>query len=152
VPISLRPVRDDELPDWVQASYRFYVTDLVAHAGMSQADAEAKAKADQADMLAGKKPGPEQHLYVIEEDGAVVGRLWFAEREPGFFWLYQIDLDPGVRGRGLGREAMQLFEAEARRLGAAEVWLNVNGGNVVARSLYRSLGWAEASVHMTKRL
>jgi GNAT superfamily N-acetyltransferase len=151
VPIELRRVRDDELPEWVQASYRFYVADLVAHAGMTQGDAEAKARADQADMLAGKKPGPEQHLYVIEEDGAVVGRLWFAERGAGF-WLYQIDLDPEVRGRGLGREAMQLFEAEALRLGATELWLNVNGGNVVARSLYRSLGWAEASVHMTKRL
>jgi GNAT superfamily N-acetyltransferase len=151
VPIALRPVRDDELPEWVQASYRFYVTDLVAHAGMARADAEAKARADQADMLAGKKPGPEQHLYVVEEDGAVVGRLWFAERGEGF-WLYQIDIDEEQRGRGLGREAMQLFEAEARRLGASEVWLNVNGGNVVARSLYRSLGWAEASVHMTKRL
>lgn len=151
MPLALRRVRDDELADWAQASYRFYVTDLVEHAGMSQAAAEAKARSDQADALAGKKPGAGHHLFFLEEDGVVVGRLWFAEREFGI-WLYQIDIDDEQRGRGLGREAMRLFEDEARRLGATEIWLNVHGGNAVARSLYSSLGYGEASVHMTKKL
>lgn len=151
MPITLRRVRDDELAEWVQASYRFYVTDLVAHAGMSQEAAEAKARSDQADMLAGKKPGAGHHLFFVEEDGVVVGRLWFAERELGI-WLYQVDIDDEQRGRGLGREAMRLFEDEARRLGGTEIRLNVNGDNVVARSLYSSLGYGEASVHMSKRL
>lgn len=149
--LALRRVRDDELADWAQASYRFYVTDLVAHAGMSQEAAEAKARHDQADLLAGKKPGAAQHLFFVEEDGVVVGRLWFAERDVGI-WLYQVDIDEEQRGRGLGREAMRLFEDEVRRLGGTEIWLNVNGANVVARSLYTSLGYGEVSVHMSKRL
>jgi ribosomal protein S18 acetylase RimI-like enzyme len=151
VPLALRRVRDDELADWAQASYDFYVTDLVAHAGMSQDAAEAKARADQADALAGKPPSPGHHLFFIEEDGAVVGRLWFAEREVGI-WLYQIDIDDEQRGRGLGREAMDLFEEKVRELGGSEVWLNVHGGNDVARSLYRSRGYGEVSVHMSKKL
>ena len=151
MPLALRPVADAELPDWAQASYRFYVTDLVTHGGMSQEDAEAKARRDQADLLAGKRPGPGHHLFFIEEDGAVVGRLWFAEREFGI-WLYQIDIDEDKRGRGLGRAGMKLFEDEARRLGGNELWLNVSGGNDVARSLYRSLGYGEMSVHMSKKL
>ena len=151
MPLTLRRVRDDELGAWAQASFDFYVTDLVAHAGMSRDAAEAKARSDQADMLAGKKPSAEQHLFFVEENGVTVGRLWFAERDFGI-WLNQIDIDESQRGRGLGREAMRLFEDEARRLGATEVWLNVNGGNAVARSLYTSLGYGEASVHMSKKL
>jgi GNAT superfamily N-acetyltransferase len=151
VALALRPVSDSELGEWAQASYRFYVTDLVAHAGMSQEDAEAKARRDQADLLAGKRPSPGHHLFFIEEDGVVVGRLWFAEREFGL-WLYQIDIDEDKRGRGLGRAGMQLLEDEARRLGVDELWLNVSGGNDVARSLYRSLGYGEKSVHMSKKL
>jgi ribosomal protein S18 acetylase RimI-like enzyme len=66
--------------------------------------------------------------------------------------LYEIELDEHVRGRGLGREAMVAFEERARELGARNITLNVFGGNEVARSLYRSLGYVEQSVHMSKRL
>lgn len=149
--LALRRVAAAERADWVHASFRFYVTDLIEHAGLTRDEAEAKARLDQADMLAGREPGPDQHLYWIEEDERVVGRLWFAERD-AHVWLYQVDIDEKQRGRGLGREAMRLFEDEVRWLRAAEIWLNVNGGNVVARSLYSSLGYGEASVHMSKKL
>lgn len=56
------------------------------------------------------------------------------------------------RGRGYGREAMTLAEVEARRLGLDRVGLNVFGGNEVARGLYRSLGYAENAVFMTKQV
>ncbi len=86
-----------------------------------------------------------------DEQGASIGRLFFAERPAGV-WLYEIELDERVRGRGLGREAMVVFEERARELGAKKITLNVFGGNEVARSLYRSLGYLEESVHMAKRL
>jgi hypothetical protein len=47
---------------------------------------------------------------------------------------------------------MQLFEDEARRRGHSQVGLTVLGGNDVARSLYRSLGYAERAVFMSKDL
>lgn len=149
--VTLRRVEAGELGRFAEAAFRFYVTDLVAHAGMSREAAEEKARRDQADLLAGRPPGPGQHLFWIEEDGRPVGRLWFAERE-GAVWLFEIDVDEAERGRGLGREGMRLFEEEARRLGAGEAWLNVSGGNAVARGLYGALGYAEASVHMSKQL
>jgi ribosomal protein S18 acetylase RimI-like enzyme len=89
---------------------------------------------------------------VIEDErGDPIGRVFFAERAAGM-WLYEIELDEAVRGRGLGREAMLAFEARARELGAEKVTLNVFGGNDIARSLYRSLGYVEESVQMGKRL
>jgi GNAT superfamily N-acetyltransferase len=55
-------------------------------------------------------------------------------------------------GRGFGREAMLVFEDEARRRGLTEVNLTVMGGNEVARSLYRWLGYVERAVFMSKDL
>ena len=45
---------------------------------------------------------------------------------------------------------MALLEEEARRLGVPRIELNVFGGNEVARSLYRSLGYGEEAVVMSK--
>ena len=67
-------------------------------------------------------------------------------------WLYDITIDEAARGRGFGRATMLALEGEVKALGFAEIGLNVWGGNEVARSLYRSLGYAEVSVGMRKRL
>jgi GNAT superfamily N-acetyltransferase len=152
VSVGLRPVSDEELPAWLEAARRFYVHDLVANGGMTHADADEKAARDHDALFPGGRPGEGLHVLVVEDDsGAAIGRLLFAERPSGA-WLYEIELDPGVRGRGLGRETMRVFEEQARALGAKKVALNVFAGNEVARSLYRSLGYVEEAVHMSKPL
>ena len=152
MPVSLRELRDDELPAWLEAAREFYANDLERHAGMTRAEAEEKRDRDHRAVFPEGRPGEGQHLLVIEDErGDPIGRLFFAERASGM-WLYEIELDEVVRGRGLGREAMLAFEARARELGAEKLTLNVFGGNEVARSLYRSLGYVEESVQMGKRL
>lgn len=150
--VRLRELHDDELPEWLDTARRFYVGDLVRHAGMTSAEAEEKARRDHEALFPDGRPKEGQHLFALEDDrGEAIGRLFFATR-PGGVWLYEIELDERFRGRGLGREAMLAFEERARELGAEKVTLNVFGGNDVARSLYRSLGYVEESVHMRKRL
>ena len=65
-------------------------------------------------------------------------------------WVYDIEIDPEHRGRGLGRDAMRLAEEEARRLGRQRIKLNVFARNAVARALYLSLGFEEMSIQMSK--
>ncbi|MFL5942455.1 MAG: GNAT family N-acetyltransferase [Gaiellaceae bacterium] len=92
---------------------------------------------------------------MIEADGEPAGDLWLSERdetlEPCLF-VYDVYLDERYRGRGYGRAAMLLAEDEARRRGIGRVALNVFGGNAAARSLYRSLGYEENAVSMSKKL
>ena len=79
--------------------------------------------------------------------------LWVAERAVDgvqVLWIYEIQVEEQLRGRGYGRAAMLLAEDEARRRGIDRVALNVFGGNEVARNLYRSLGYAEQAVTMSK--
>jgi ribosomal protein S18 acetylase RimI-like enzyme len=151
--VRLRELRDDELPAFLAAMHTFYAADLERNGGLTRDEAEEKATKDHAALFPEGRPLDGHHLYAIEDEhGEAIGRLWYSERDAGDVFLYAIELDESARGRGYGREAMQAFEELARERGTARIGLNVFGGNEVARSLYRSLGYAETSVHMLKRL
>ena len=149
--IALRPLRDDECADWHAAHRAEYRRGLVEHAGLASADADAKVARDVGAVLPDGLATPGTWIWVVEADGRRVGSVFLGVRDGGA-WLYDITIDEPERGRGYGRAAMTALEGEVRALGFESVALNVWGGNAVARNLYRSLGWAEESVHMRKRL
>jgi ribosomal protein S18 acetylase RimI-like enzyme len=155
VAARLRPLRDDELAEWRRRTSAWYEADLVAHAGMNEARARAKAAAD-ASSFPATASAPGHGIFVVEdEDGAAVGSVWFHERTSNdrrVAFVYGLEIDPAQRGHGYGRAAMELLEAEVRGRGIDRVELNVFGGNEVARGLYRSLGYGETSVWMAKDL
>ena len=68
----------------------------------------------------------------------------------GRWRLFEVEDQAGHRGKGYGRGAMVLAEEEAQARGHRRIELNVFGGNDVARSLYRSLGFEEVAVSMGK--
>jgi ribosomal protein S18 acetylase RimI-like enzyme len=153
--VSLRPLRDGELPAWIDHHEGWYAMDMAAHAGLTEEAARRKAAADMAALFPEGRAQPESVVLAVEADGEVVGSVWFAGRDGPqgpYAFLYAIHVDEQHRGRGVGREAMRLFEQEARARGFTHAMLNVFGGNRRARGLYESLGWHEASVHMTKEI
>lgn len=106
-------------------------------------------------LFPGRTPSPEQLVYILEAEGARVGELWLCKRDDGpqpALFIYFVGIDEEHRGKGYGKAAMELAEAEARRLGSDRVALNVFGRNEVARNLYRSLGYEENAVSMSKKL
>ena len=130
---------------------------LVAQAGLTLEEAQAKAAADHAALFADGLDTDGQSVFALEDgDGVVVGSVWIGIRPgvggrgPGRAFVYAVEVDEARRGEGLGRRAMELVEAEARGRGLRRIELNVYGGNEVARSLYRSLGYAELHVGMGK--
>jgi ribosomal protein S18 acetylase RimI-like enzyme len=153
--VRLRAMRPDEYPAFVAASKAGYTHDMVVHGGMPRAAAERKSEEDHVAILPDGLATPGQSIYMVEAEGEPVGHLWVAERgtpERRTLFIYGVEIDEVQRGRGLGRQTMQLAEAEARARGIRRVELNVFGGNDVARGLYRSLGYAETSIHMGKDL
>ena len=148
--MRLRALREDELPEVLQRQRTDYRTQLVEWAGLSKELAERKTAEDTASLPEGVE------VNALEaDDGRRVGTMFFAERryygEPRMF-LYDLWVDPDERGRGYGRAAMEALEAEARSRGLPVVEFNVWGGNAVARSLYRTLGYEERSVFMGKNV
>jgi ribosomal protein S18 acetylase RimI-like enzyme len=127
-------------------------------AGLPREAADAKAEHNWTSLLQQGLSSPWQFLFAVEDigSGERIGDLWYAERDgesgkrAGF--VYSVEIFEGFRGRGFGRQAMLLIEDEARSRGLSQISLTVFGGNDVARSLYRSLSYAETAVFMAKDL
>jgi ribosomal protein S18 acetylase RimI-like enzyme len=154
----LRPLREDEFDAYVAHGRTAYARDMVEQAGLSREAAEAKAERDWTSLLGQGLSSPGQFLFAVEDaaTGERVGDLWYAEREDESggkaAFVYSVEIFESFRGRGLGRRAMILIEDHARSRGFAQISLTVFGGNDVARSLYRSLDYAETAVFMAKDL
>ena len=153
--VRLRPMRDDEVAAHIERSRAEYAEDVERNGGLTRTEALAKAERDLGALFPGGRPAAGQQLRVVEElaSGTPIGRVHYAERPPGSrtAWLFDVAIDESRRGQGLGRRAMELFEEEAGASGFVRIELNVWGGNERARSLYRSLGYADLSVQMGKR-
>lgn len=153
--LRLRPLRADEYEAWYRAVTDEYAEDITIHGDTPPDAARTKAEADMAHILADGLATPGHSVFVLEHDGQAVGRLWLAEREMDgrkALYVYDVHVAEGWRGRGYGRAGMTLAEKVARDRGIDRVELNVFGGNTVARSLYRSMGYIERAVLMAKDL
>ena len=145
----------DEFARWLPRIRDSYTRDMAVNGGISEDDAGRKAAADTEQLFPADQLSAGQSVFVIEAGGEDVGELWVAERQSWRgpeLWIYDIHVEDAHRGRGYGKQAMLLAESEARRRGLDRVALNVFGGNEVARSLYRSLGYGENAIVMSKDL
>lgn len=101
---------------------------------------------------------PLVHAWLIEERGQVVGYtvlgLGFGIEYGGAdAFVDDLYLIPAARGRGLGRQVLELVEAKARKLGLAALFLVVDPENAPARRLYDRHGFAGTHwLLMAKRL
>lgn len=79
------------------------------------------------------------HVFLVSQpQGFALGRVILDEVE-----LLTIATAPEARRRGVGRDLMGAFEAEAKRRGAELAHLEVAADNLPALALYRGQGWAE---------
>jgi ribosomal protein S18 acetylase RimI-like enzyme len=151
VKVSLRPLDEEEVRTVAREIERGCAEQIEQYGHLEGQAARRKAAQDIPQVLA----DPKNDIYALEEDGRRVGHLWIGERElqeRRVLWIWDVFVDPGYRGRGLGREALRLAEDEARRRGLDRVELNVFGGNEVARRLYSSLDYEEIGVVMGKQV
>ena len=153
--VRLRPITAAEFPAFVAASKAGYAEGIELHGGQTHEAAQQRAEADFPAALPLGLDTPGHTIFIVEADGAAVGRLWLAEREMAgrkILYVYDISIHSEHQGRGYGRAAMRLAEDEARARGIGRIELNVFGGNDVARGLYRSLGYVETAAQMRKDL
>ncbi len=99
------------------------------------------------DQLTGALFGPEAALFghVAAVDGAVVGcALWFLNfstwRGKHGIYLEDLYVQPGHRGRGLGRELLTTLAAVCTERGYARLEWSVLDWNTPSISFYRSIG------------
>ena len=94
------------------------------------------------------------HIMNIEDNGEVVGTIWYETRDGVMreAYLRDIFIDENRRGRGYGKETMKVLEESAKKEGARRIQLNVFGFNSVGRNLYLKMGYLDAAITMMKYL
>jgi len=82
-------------------------------------------------------------LVARDRDGGLVGHMvyWHVADE---LQLQNIGVHPKARRRGVGRSLVDHLIADARRLRAKTIHMEVRASNAPAIALYRSLGFREA--------
>lgn len=153
--LSIRPMSEAEYEAWRPAAVASFAAEVVDALRMTPEEADAKATGNFVALLPEGRDTPFHDLCMIEEDGRAVGHVWLAEeRTDGRdrLYIYSLLIDELERGRGLAREVMVLVEETARARGLRRIELNVWPSNHVARALYRSFEFEEATIGMVKIL
>ncbi|CAL9382367.1 GNAT family N-acetyltransferase [Streptomyces werraensis] len=145
-----RPMTEEEFGPWQTESSADYAREW-ARRGVPEAEALAKAAADEAALLPDGLATEDMLLSVLEHEGAVVGTLWLAVRGERAY-VYDVETRPAHRGRGHGRSLMLLAEAQAAAAGNRTIGLNVFAGNTPAERLYDSLGYTATRYSLYKPL
>jgi ribosomal protein S18 acetylase RimI-like enzyme len=153
--VRLRPLTEQEYDVYRVRAVPLYAEDLRRARGMSPEVALRTSDETFAVTLEEAQAVERTWiLRVLTADGDVAGWLWLGphpHREDGVF-VYDIEIDEALQGRGLGRATMLAAEELAREAGLGHIGLNVFGWNTTAEGLYRSLGYITESTQMSKPL
>jgi ribosomal protein S18 acetylase RimI-like enzyme len=145
-----------EFDAWSAHSARGYAEQQVAAGLQAGPDAAEHAERQLAALLPGGPATPSHRLWTVRgADDARVGTLWIRVRPLSTeveAYVFDVEVVPAARGRGLGRATLLAGERAARDLGASVVRLNVFGHNTAALRLYESLGYVATSVAFGRRL
>lgn len=155
--LSVRPMTQAEFDEWQEVLSRRFADSKVAAGTWRAEEALAKAREANAALLPhGLATEGMLILKAVRPDGAPVGRLWITLRHPqgapGCAFLYDIEVEPELRGQGYGRALLAAAEDAVREHGLSELELNVFGDNPVAISLYSSSGYRVTTQQMRKAL
>lgn len=154
--VLLEPLPPSEFDAWAEHSRRGFAAQQVAAGLQPEEEAVASAERGFAELLPDGLATPLHHvLRVVDPTEGAVGHLWVRVRptpDEVEGYVYDVELAPEARGRGLGRATMLAAEELARRLGATVMRLNVFGHNTPAIRLYESLGYTVSSATMTARV
>ena len=115
--------------------------DAFAHAvGLLRNSPLAQRKAHAERLLSSPVPF---HALALDVDGQTVACGQFA-REGDLVGLYDVFTAPAQRGQGLAGALCRRLLAAAVEQGASHAYLQVEGDNHAARSVYRRLGFTDA--------
>jgi ribosomal protein S18 acetylase RimI-like enzyme len=141
--VTLTSMSETEYAAFYERLIVNYAADMAAAGGIDLEVARQQSIDQTSSLLTDGRTSPGHHLLTATTASAV-GILWLfvgpsAAGTRAF--VYDVEVNEGHRGQGLGRAIMEGASEIAARDGAGYIGLNVFGFNDVAISLYRSMGY-----------
>ncbi len=149
--VALRPMQPHEFDAWRQSFLADWALDLARVETLDPDNALREATRRTDGELSDGLATPGHHLFVFTVDARPVGSAWVSIGARGAF-LDDLTIAHEQRGRGIGRAAMALLEAELRRLGQRRLDLHVYADNPAAIALYQASGFRATGLKMCKIL
>ncbi|MBA3410843.1 MAG: GNAT family N-acetyltransferase [Geodermatophilaceae bacterium] len=151
--VTLRAMIEAEFGEWKPRAIQRYGEQQVQAGNVSADKAQEWAAGEYAKLLPQGLHSRGHHLLIAEQESQRIGMLWLfihAGDRPAF--VYYVEVDPAIRGQGLGRAVMTAGEQYVTEHGATSIGLHVFGHNLVARRLYDQMGYQVSSSNMIKSL
>lgn len=152
--VEFRYKTEQELAAWLPPMMADYLKERIA-AGEESEVAAAHVAAQTEQLFPGNAPAEGHHVMNIVDGEIVIGTMWLgrpALEARDTWFVFDVQVNEEARGRGYGRAAMEAAERWTFQHGGTRIALNVFGPNVVARSLYDSLGYRVTTTAMYKDL
>lgn len=155
--MTVRTMTEDEYERWQQSLAEDYAQEQIAAGRWAAEGAAQRARDENAELLPqGLDTERMLLLQAVDESGAPVGRAWVSLEHPrgapDCAFLYDIEIEAALRGRGLGRRLLAEVERATVDAGSPALELNVFGSNRAAISLYSGAGYDVVTQQMRKRL
>ena len=155
--IRLVPMLESELDAYLEKSIPNYAAENVQAGYWSETEALEKSRKVFDNLLPEGVKSKGQYLFQVEEaeTNERVGIIWLNARtdipRPSGF-IYDIEMDEKLRGKGYGKQTMLAIEEKARELGLKSIGLHVFAHNAVAKGLYEKIGYEVKSLNMVKEI
>jgi len=154
--IKLEKMNLNEFEYFLENSIKNYADEKVKAGNWKQEEALDKAKDDFNKLLPNGMETEENILYSIKSEDENAGWLWLGRKKENdgnlSMFIFDLMLFEQYRGKGFGKEVMNLIDKEALKYNCIKVGLHVFGHNIVARKLYQNTGYIEKNVFMEKKL
>jgi GNAT superfamily N-acetyltransferase len=150
--VALRPMTEAEYGPYIAHLREDYAQER-AKSGETPIEEERESSNKQIDGLIPQGLATPDHYFwtVMDEGGVGIGSLWvFVDPAKGRAFIYDIALAEERRGKGYGRQTLQVLESAVRPMGVRRIALNVFGKNAVARHLHDTVGYYVVATAMQK--
>ncbi|MCW2769538.1 MAG: family N-acetyltransferase [Aeromicrobium sp.] len=151
----LVPMSAERFGPWSAQLVVSYAREKVDSGSWLEDGAIERSRREQADLLPDGVDTPGHDLFVGTVDGQAVGVLWLFT-DPDLTvpetYIYDIEVWPPHRGRGLGRELLEAAEGWCADHSIGVLRLHVFANNETAIGLYESSGFETTSLTMGKTI
>jgi len=159
--LELKPMNQDIYNHYITYSKNNYAQEITKARGISIEEAMQITNKEYDTLLPDGLQSKNQYLYTIENnENENIGIMWFSSQSnhgDNELFLCDVEVNKEYRGKGYGRESMDLLESKVKEFNMHTISLHVFLHNKIAYSLYNKIGYKEvkrgkAGVIMKKTL